>query len=117
MKASDSTADEFDRLAKTISRDQRVDPPEVAKANRFGSKGLKVERKLFAFRSSKGTLVVKLPKDRVDELVKGGIGERYDPGHGRLMKEWVALRPADEPACAAYMGEARSFVGARANGS
>ena len=33
------------------------------------------------------------------------------------MKEWVALRPADEPACAAYMSEARSFVGARANGS
>jgi len=91
MKASDSTADEFDRLAKTISRDQRVDPPEVAKANRFGSKGLKVQRKLFAFRSSKGTLVVKLPKDRVDELVKEGIGERYDPGHGRLMKEWLAV--------------------------
>ena len=37
---------------------------------------------------SQGTLVVKLPKSRVDALVDGGIGERFDPGHGRVMKEW-----------------------------
>jgi hypothetical protein len=34
----------------------------------------------------------------VDSIVSGGDGERFDPGHGRLMKEWVALEPshADE---------------------
>jgi hypothetical protein len=30
---------------------------------------------------------------------------------GRLMKEWVALIPADEAACAAYVTEAQRFVG------
>ena len=41
--------------------------------------------------SSKAQFVVKLPRERVDELVRLGIGEYFDPGHGRLMKEWVAL--------------------------
>jgi hypothetical protein len=31
------------------------------------------------------------PMDRVDELVRLGQGEYFDPGHGRLMKEWIAL--------------------------
>ena len=32
---------------------------------------------------------MKLSKKRVDELVSGGKGERFDPGHGRIMKEWL----------------------------
>jgi len=57
----------------------------------FGSTGLKVNGKLFAMISSKGKFVAKLPKDRVEELVRDGKGEYFDPGHGRLMKEWIAL--------------------------
>lgn len=55
----------------------------------FGSGALKVNGKIFAMMSSKGDFVVKLPKGRVDELVASGRGKRFDPGHGRLMKEWV----------------------------
>jgi hypothetical protein len=83
----------FARLAATISKDPRVDPPETAGAKGFGSKGLKVARKLFAFVSSKGTLVVKLPKERVDALVSSGKGRRFDPAPGRVMKEWLAVDP------------------------
>jgi hypothetical protein len=57
----------------------------------FGSTALKVDGKIFAMMSSKGKCVVRLPKDRVDELVRLGRGEYFDPGHGRLMKEWLAL--------------------------
>ena len=39
----------------------------------------------------KGKLVVKLSAPRIDELIKGGHSERFDPGHGRVMKEWVAV--------------------------
>ena len=88
-KPEDSEA-EFARLAEAVSKDPRVDPPDSARAKGFGSKGLKVARKLFAFHS-KGRLVVKLPADRVGALVSEGKGERFDPGHGRLMKEWVAF--------------------------
>ena len=81
---------QFARLAETLSKDARVDPPEMARGKGFGSKGLKVARKMFAF-SSKGRLVVKLPAERVDALVSSGDGKRFDPGHGRLMKEWITF--------------------------
>ena len=41
----------------------------------------------------KGRLVVKLDRKRVDELVAAGEGEPFDPGHGRIQKEWIALDP------------------------
>ena len=59
----------------------------------FGSTGLKVNGKLFAFISSQGKFVAKLPRERVDELVRAGKGQHFDPGHGRLRKEWVAVDP------------------------
>lgn len=58
----------------------------------FGSDALRVNGKIFAMISSKGEFVVKLPKERVDELVINGTGERFDPGHGRRMKEWLVVK-------------------------
>jgi TfoX/Sxy family transcriptional regulator of competence genes len=104
---------EFARVAATISKDPRVDSPEVARAKGFGSKGLKVARKLFAF-ESKGRLVVKLPKERVDELVSSGKGERFDPGHGRVMKEWLTI---DLRAKALWLGVAREALEFAARGT
>jgi hypothetical protein len=57
---------------------------------RFGANGLRTKGKIFAM-MAQGTLVVKLPAARVDAIVSAGNGERFDPGHGRIMKEWVAL--------------------------
>jgi hypothetical protein len=80
----------------------RVDPttaPAIAEfeanrsagtARKFGSNGLKANGKLFAL-FTQGTLVVKLPRGRVAELVAQGQGELFDPGHGRLMKEWLTI--------------------------
>jgi len=42
--------------------------------------------------SSKGEFVVKLPEEGVDKLVSSGAGQRFHPGHGRVMKEWVVVR-------------------------
>jgi len=83
----------FARVVATFAGEQAV----TRGGKGFGSTGLKVNGKLFAFVSSKGKFVVKLPKDRVDAIVSAGEGEYFDPGHGRLMKEWVAVdgRPAD----------------------
>ncbi len=56
----------------------------------FGSNALKADGKIFAM-CVRGKLVVKLPKARVDELVTSGKGSYFDPGHGRLMKQWVSI--------------------------
>src|SRR5262245_47403384 len=57
----------------------------------FGSGALKVNGKIFAMMTPAAAFVVKIPKTRVDELVNQGVGERFEPGPGRIMKEWLAL--------------------------
>jgi hypothetical protein len=79
----------FAPVVETFSRDRDV----TSGGKGFGSSGLKVQGRLFAM-MSKGKFVAKLPRHRVDELVRQGQGEYFDPGHGRLMKEWVALEGA-----------------------
>ena len=56
----------------------------------MSSYGLKVNGKIFAM-YGRGKFVAKLSKPRVDELVSSGIGDRFNPGNGRLMKEWIAI--------------------------
>ena len=57
----------------------------------FGSGALKVNGKIFAMMTPAAAFVVKIPKVRVDELVNRGVGGRFEPGPGRIMKEWLAL--------------------------
>jgi len=75
----------------------------------FGSGALKVTGRIFAMMSSKGQFVVKLPKARADELVASGKVEYFDPGHGRLMKEWIAV-PAGKRSWVELAKEAYHFV-------
>jgi hypothetical protein len=76
----------FERLSADFLAD-----PAVGQGTGFGSSpGLRVDGKIFAM-LVKGELVVKLPKERVDQLIASGTGARFDPGHGRLMKEWVTI--------------------------
>lgn len=65
--------------------------PDVTRETRrgFGSGALKVKGKIFALMSSNNHFVAKLPKQRVDELVKIGKGKYWVPGPGRVMKEWL----------------------------
>lgn len=74
----------------------------------FSSYGLKVNGKIFAM-FGRGRLVVKLPKDRVDELVSLKKAKRFDAGHGRLMKEWAAFETG-EPEWVGLAREAYDFV-------
>lgn len=96
----------FERAGDRILADDEA----VERGPIFHSTGLSVGGKFFGF-VTRGDLVVKLPAERVAELVESGDGSPFDAGKGRPMREWVRLRPADEDACAAYLREARAFVG------
>lgn len=78
----------------------------------FGASALKVHDKIFAM-LAKGRLVVKLPRQRVDALVVSGDGERFDPGHGRVMKEWLSLEPGSALEWLPLAQEAMNFVAAQ----
>ena len=84
-----------------------------SKKKGFGSSALTVNDKIFAMLSSKGQFVVKLPRQRVDQLIGAGEGERFDPGHGRLMKEWFAITSISEEQWLSLAKEALEFAKAK----
>ena len=85
---------------------------ETRPKNQFGSGALTIDGRIFAM-LSRGRLVLKLPRRRVDELVASGDGERFDPGHGRIMKEWFSLNPDSRQGWLPLATEAMEFVGSR----
>lgn len=79
-------------------------------ARGFGRGGLKAGGKLFSM-VSQDRLIVKLPADRVDELVASGDGERFDPRkNGVEMREWLAVDPGSGEDWHALAEEARAYV-------
>lgn len=106
-----------DRFAKVVEAFRAspgvTAPSDVPQSKKFGSSHeLRINNKIFAM-LSKGRLVVKLPRQRVDALVGSGDGERFDPGHGRLMKEWLAVLPTSEVEWLTLTGEAMEFVASK----
>ncbi len=111
MTLPSSTPEErFATIVEELLGSPGVTPPA---GTGFGASGLKVGGKIFAMLASKGEFVVKLPPQRVDALIASGDGERFDPGHGRLMKEWVAIIPTSEADWLPLAQEAKAFVAAK----
>jgi hypothetical protein len=108
--ASESDTSEAERLFQDLVPGFLEDR-EVTQGTGFGaSPGLRVGGKVFAM-LVRGSLVVKLPRERVDELVASGAGTRFDPRHdGRLMKEWVTVPAGHELDWEQLATEALRFV-------
>ena len=70
---------------------------------------LKTRKKMFAM-FSYGNYVVKLPKKRVEELISSGDGLPYDPGNGKIMKEWVIIPEEYANKWIDYASEAKTFA-------
>lgn len=82
--------------------------PGITIGKLFASYGLKVDGKIFVM-VVKGKLVLKLPKARVDELVASKAGTHFEPGPGRVMKEWITMTAA-KPDPVSLAREAHAFV-------
>lgn len=54
-------------------------------------------------------MVVKLPRDRVDELIGLGIGQLFAPA-GKVFREWVAIPKPDRRSWTTLLAEAVAFV-------
>jgi hypothetical protein len=106
-----TTADKLDpRFVKLVDAFARE--PGVSYGGKgFGSAALKVNEKIFAMMSSRVNFVVKLPKERVSELVGAGRGDYFDPGRGKLMKEWLVVGGGID--WRGIAAEALAFVGGR----
>lgn len=106
-------ADRWERLVADVLADGTAsygnqDGPERA----FGATSLKTDGRIFAM-LVEGRLVVKLPAARVAALVEAGAGERFDPGHGRVQKEWLSVIGDDDSTWRSLAGEAETYVARR----
>jgi hypothetical protein len=84
-----------------------VTPPRGGSG--FGRTALRFQDKIFAM-LVRGRLVVKLPAERVDALVEGGDGVRFDANKGRPMQEWFSLDPASGRGWLSLAREALDFA-------
>jgi hypothetical protein len=75
----------------------------------FGRTALRCERKIFVM-WVRGQLVLKLPADRVDELIADGAGVRFDANKGTPMQEWLSLDPDSGLAWLPLAREALDFA-------
>lgn len=108
-------AERFAKVVENLRGDPGVTPPSEGHESkkRFGSSGLRVNDKIFAM-LVKDRLVVKLPKERVDALMESGAGKRFDPGHGRIMKEWISVGHDSKTDWLGLAKEAKEFVAKKA---
>lgn len=103
------TQDRFAAVVETLAGEEGVSVGNRGKKG-FGSSTLQVNGKIFAMMSPGDCFVVKLPKQRVEALEAAGDGQKFDPGHGRLMKEWLALHRTSGQDWLALARESLSFV-------
>jgi hypothetical protein len=76
----------------------------------MGHRCLRVEGEFLAMIFPKtGQLVVKLPENRVAEVIYGGSGSEFSPA-GRKFREWVAVDEIDLGLWRSLLEEGRDFV-------
>ena len=79
----------------------------VTRGTMFGAQGLRTGKKYFAIWWHE-QLVVKLPPQRLSELIDAGSGHLFEPMPGRTMNGWLLVQPptAWDP----LVAEARAHV-------
>ncbi|MCU1607021.1 MAG: hypothetical protein JWP46_3486 [Modestobacter sp.] len=86
---------------------ERAEGGPVSRGSMFGSQGLRTGKKFFAV-WWRGQLVLKLPPDRLLELLTAGTAQPFEPMEGRAMNGWIVVGPsADWPP---LVDQARAFV-------
>ena len=84
-----------------------VTPPRGGSG--FGRSTVRYQGKIFVM-LVRGRLVLKLPAQRVEELVAAGEGVHFDANKGTPMKEWLSLDPDSDQAWLPLAHEALDFA-------
>lgn len=94
-----------------LATELQASDSRVVEGTIMGSPCLRVGKEFLAMNHHKQEgLVVKLPADRVSELIERGDGESFAPA-GKVFKEWLAVTTVDEVRWRELLREGISFVG------
>ncbi|GAB3258268.1 hypothetical protein [Nocardioides dilutus] len=103
--AAESAADLYDELTDDLLYD-----PAVGRATMMGYPCVRLAgRFLASYDDRAGCLVVKLPRDRVTELVEIGTGDPFAPA-GKVFREWVSISVVDRELWRNLLSEAVDFA-------
>ena len=104
-----SGGDEARDLYEELTDDLLYDPA-VGRATMMGYPCVRLAGKFLASYDDKGRcLVVKLPRERVAELVETGRGDPFAPA-GKVFAEWVAIPTVDRDLWQQVLAEAVEFA-------
>jgi hypothetical protein len=99
--------DRYQRLVDELIGADGVTPPRDGGG--FGRSALRFHGRIFAM-FVRGSLVVKLPAERVGELIAAGEGVHFDANKGTPMREWLTLDPDSALPWPALATEALDFA-------
>lgn len=87
-----------------------AEDPRVVEGTIMSGRCLRVGKEFLALVDYKGSgMVVKLPRDRVAELIDEGVGKPFGPA-GKIFKEWVAIPEPNPKVWRALLREGVAFV-------
>jgi hypothetical protein len=103
--ADDGARDLYYELTEDLLYD-----PAIGRATMMGYTCVRLAGQFLASYDDKaGCLVVKLPRERVTELVEVGQGDPFAPA-GKVFREWVSIPTADPELWQALLAEAVDFA-------
>lgn len=88
----------------------QLEDPRVEEGTIMGGRCARVSGEFLGLVDYRGSgMVVKLPKDRVAELIDQGVGQPFAPAK-KVFKEWVAVPNRDRRLWRALLQESIDFV-------
>jgi hypothetical protein len=102
----DQLEDRYEDLVADLVGEPGVIPPQ---GGGFGRSAVRLNGKIFVM-FVRGQLVLKLPGERVDELIAAGHGARFDANKGTPMREWLSLDQASDQPWLPLAREALEFA-------
>jgi hypothetical protein len=101
----DESRDLYDELTDDLLYD-----PAIGRATMMGYPCVRLAgRFLASYDDRHGRLVVKLPRERVTELIESGSGDPFAPA-GKVFREWVSIPTVDRGLWQQLLAEAVEFA-------
>lgn len=102
---ADEPRDLYDELTDGLLYD-----PAVGRSTMMGYPCVRLAGRFLASCDERaGTLIVKLPRERVTDLIDAGVGDPFAP-NGRTFREWVSIPNVDRTLWAELLDEAVRFA-------
>lgn len=88
----------------------QMEDPRVEEGTIMSGRCARVDGEFLGLVDHKGSgMVVKLPRERVAELIGQGVGQQFAPAK-KVFKEWVAIPQRDRRRWRALLRESVAFV-------